>query len=112
MRSGRGAPGRSLPHPTSRACRQRTFVHVVLVAALVLGSHAMYDSFAVIRWTHAGISPAATGVLWSESVAAEVLVFLFLGPRLLRAVTPAGAMAVAAFCGVVRWALSLRPSTL
>jgi MFS transporter, PPP family, 3-phenylpropionic acid transporter len=57
----------------------------------------------VIRWTHAGISPAATGVLWSESVAAEVLVFLFLGPRLLRAVTPAGAMAVAAFCGVVRW---------
>ena len=57
----------------------------------------------MIRWTHAGISPAATAVLWSESVAAEVVVFLFLGPRLLRAVTPAGAMAAAAFCGVVRW---------
>jgi PPP family 3-phenylpropionic acid transporter len=83
--------------------RQRAFVYVVLVAALVLGSHAMLDSFAVIRWTHAGISPAAIGVLWSESVAAEVVVFLFLGPRLLRAVTPAGAMAAAAFWGLVRW---------
>jgi MFS transporter, PPP family, 3-phenylpropionic acid transporter len=49
--------------------------------------------------------PAATGLLWSESVAAEVLVFFFLGPRLLRALSPAGALAVAAFCGVVRWAV-------
>jgi PPP family 3-phenylpropionic acid transporter len=71
--------------PRLTLLRQRTFVYVVLVAALVLGSHAMYDSFAVISWTHAGISPAATGVLWFESVGAEVLVFLFLRPRLLRA---------------------------
>jgi PPP family 3-phenylpropionic acid transporter len=63
----------------------------------------MYDSFAVIRWMQAGISPAATAVLWSESVAAEVLVFFFLGPRLLRALSPAGALAVAAVSGVVRW---------
>jgi hypothetical protein len=28
----------------------------------------MYDSFAVIRWTQAGISPATIGVLWAESV--------------------------------------------
>jgi MFS transporter, PPP family, 3-phenylpropionic acid transporter len=96
-------PAEIARRPWLTLLRQRAFVCVVFVAALVLGSHAMYDSFAVIRWTHAGISPAATGVLWSESVAAEVLVFLFLGPRLLRAVTPAGAMAVAAFCGVVRW---------
>src|SRR6476620_5009365 len=76
--------------------RQRAFVRVTLVAALVLGSHAMYDTFAVIRWTQAGISPATVGVLWAESVAAEVLVFLFLGPRLLRVVTPTAALAVAA----------------
>jgi MFS transporter, PPP family, 3-phenylpropionic acid transporter len=83
--------------------RQRAFVWVILIAALVLGSHAMNDSFAVIHWTQAGIGAAAIGVLWSESVAAEVLVFFFLGPRLLRAVSPVGALAVAAFCGVVRW---------
>jgi MFS transporter, PPP family, 3-phenylpropionic acid transporter len=54
----------------------------------------MYDSFAVIRWTQAGISPATIGVLWAESVAAEVLVLLFLGPRLLRVITPTVALAV------------------
>jgi PPP family 3-phenylpropionic acid transporter len=95
-----------IPHrPWLTLLRQRAFVRVTLVAALVLGSHAMYDSFAVIRWTQAGISPATVGVLWSVSVVAEVLVFLFLGPRLLRAVTPTIALAVAASCGLVRWAV-------
>jgi MFS transporter, PPP family, 3-phenylpropionic acid transporter len=98
-------PGEILLRPWLALLRQRAFVCVILVAALVLGSHAMNDSFAVIHWTQAGIGPAATGVLWSESVAAEVLVFFFLGPRLLRALSPAGALAVAAFCGVVRWAV-------
>ena len=46
--------------------RQRTFVYVTVVAALVLGSHALHDSFAVIRWTAFGISPAITGLLWSN----------------------------------------------
>jgi MFS transporter, PPP family, 3-phenylpropionic acid transporter len=95
--------GRIAHRPWLTLLRQRAFVCVILIAALVLGSHAMNDSFAVIRWIRAGISPTATGVLWSESVAAEVLVFFFLGPRLLRAVSPVGALAVAAFCGVVRW---------
>ena len=85
--------------------RQRAFVRVTLVAALVLGSHAMYDTFAVIRRTQAGISPATVGVLWAESVAAEVLVFLFLGPRLLRVVTPTAALAVVASSGLMRWAV-------
>jgi MFS transporter, PPP family, 3-phenylpropionic acid transporter len=39
--------------------RQRAFVWVILIAALVLGSHAMNDSFAVIHWTQAGIGAAA-----------------------------------------------------
>jgi PPP family 3-phenylpropionic acid transporter len=94
-----------ISHPWLTLLRQPAFVGVTLVAALVLGSHAMYDSFAVIRWTQAGISPATVGVLWSESVAAEVLVFLFLGPKLLRAFTPTVALAVAASCGLVRWAV-------
>jgi MFS transporter, PPP family, 3-phenylpropionic acid transporter len=43
---------------------------IVFVAALILGSHAMHDSFAVIRWRAAGIGPDITGLLWSLSVAA------------------------------------------
>ena len=79
------------------------FAYVTVVAALVLGSHAMHDSFAVIRWTEAGISPATTGLLWSESVAAEVVVFFVVGPSLLRTLGPTGALAIAAAAGVLRW---------
>jgi PPP family 3-phenylpropionic acid transporter len=90
-------------HPWLTLLRQRAFLRVTLVAALVLGSHAMYDSFAVIRWMEASISPATIGLLWSESVASEVLVFLLIGTTLLRVLTPTGALALAAFCGLVRW---------
>jgi PPP family 3-phenylpropionic acid transporter len=83
--------------------RLRAFVCIVVIAALVHGSHAMYDSFAVIRWTEAGITPATTAALWSASVAAEVVVFLFIGPHLLKMFNPAGALAIAAVCGAVRW---------
>jgi MFS transporter, PPP family, 3-phenylpropionic acid transporter len=79
------------------------FRNLVLVAALILGSHAMHDAFAVIRWSAAGISPATASVLWSESVAAEVVVFFVIGPQLVTRLTPAGALAVAAMAGILRW---------
>jgi PPP family 3-phenylpropionic acid transporter len=90
-------------HPWSLLLHQPVFSRVALVGALVLGSHAMHDSFAVIRWQEAGIGPAIVGLLWSESVASEVLVFLWVGPTLLRALRPTGALALAAFSGLVRW---------
>jgi PPP family 3-phenylpropionic acid transporter len=79
------------------------FRHLVLVAALILGSHAMHDAFAVIRWSAAGVNPATVSVLWSESVAAEVLVFFLIGPAIVTWLTPAGALAVAALAGMLRW---------
>jgi len=86
--------------------REPVFRSVVLVAALILGSHAMHDTFAVIRWTGAGITPQAAGVLWSLSVAAEVFVFLVAGPWLLRVLTPAGAIALAAVAAAGRWLIA------
>jgi MFS family permease len=44
--------------------RQPVFARMVLAAALVLGSHAMHDAFAIIRWRNAGISPAVSSALW------------------------------------------------
>jgi PPP family 3-phenylpropionic acid transporter len=85
--------------------RLPAFRYLVLCAALVLGSHAMHDSFAVIRWSAAGVGPATASVLWSEAVLAEVLVFLLIGPALVTRLTPAGALALAASAGVVRWAV-------
>jgi PPP family 3-phenylpropionic acid transporter len=79
------------------------FRRVVLVAALVLGSHALHDGFAVIRWGAAGIGPGTAGMLWSLSVAAEVVVFLFVGRPLLDRLGPAGGAMLAAVAGIVRW---------
>jgi PPP family 3-phenylpropionic acid transporter len=83
--------------------RMPLFRRVMLVSGLVLGSHAMHDTFAVIRWRGAGITPAMASVLWSESVAAEVVVFFLIGPPLLARLKPASVLAVAAAGGVVRW---------
>jgi len=83
--------------------RLAEFRRVMIISGLVLGSHAMHDTFAVVRWTAAGVSPAMVSALWSESVAAEVAVFFLLGPSLVRGLGPYGVMAVAAMAGVVRW---------
>ncbi len=79
------------------------FVEAMLVAALVGGSHAMHDGFEVIRWRASGLSPGQCSLLWASSVAAEVLVFLLLGPAVLRRLGPARAMMLAAVAGMVRW---------
>jgi len=78
---------------------------IILVAALILGSHAMHDSFAVSRWEAAGVGPSTVGVLWSISVAAEVVVFLFIGRPLLDRIGPARAAMLAAGAGVLRWVI-------
>jgi PPP family 3-phenylpropionic acid transporter len=88
------------------------FRNLVLVAALILGSHAMHDAFAVIRWSASGIGPASASLLWSESVAAEVLVFFVVGPPLVTRLTPAGALGVAAVAGMLRWAVMAQTANM
>jgi len=79
------------------------FTRLMLVAALVGGSHALHDGFEVIRWQTAGMGPGAAGMLWGESVAAEVLVFFVLGPVIIDRLGPGTAAMLAAASGVVRW---------
>jgi PPP family 3-phenylpropionic acid transporter len=86
--------------------RMPAFRRAVLVAALILGSHAMHDTFSVIRWRSAHVAPATVSLLWSASVASEVVVFFLLGPYLLRKIGAGGAVAVAALAGALRWAVA------
>ena len=102
-RPGEDTPGGASPHDLWSLFGIAEFRRVLIVSTLVLGSHAMHDTFAVIRWTEAGITPPAVSVLWSESVAAEVAVFMLVGPALLTRLGPRGVMALAAAAGVVRW---------
>ena len=76
---------------------------LILVAALVFGSHAMNDTFAVIRWSGAGIDAPTISFLLAEAVAAEVIVFLVIGPMLLDRLGERGAAALAAMAGITRW---------
>ena len=76
---------------------------VIVVSALVYGSHALYDAFAVIRWSAAGLKPPVISILWAEAVAAEVVVFFLIGPWLLDRLGVRGAAVLAAIAGIVRW---------
>lgn len=82
----------------------KPFRRMLLVASLVIGSHALNDGFAVIRWREAGIGPGAISLLWSEAVASEVLVFVLVGPWLLARLGTSRAALLSAGLGAVRWA--------
>jgi PPP family 3-phenylpropionic acid transporter len=80
-----------------------SFRAVIAVSALVYGSHALYDAFAVIRWSAAGLQAPVISALWAEAVAAEVVVFFLIGPWLLDRLGARGAAVLAAVAGIVRW---------
>ncbi|WP_065752173.1 MFS transporter [Bradyrhizobium paxllaeri] len=79
---------------------------LILVSALIYGSHAVHDAFAVIRWSNAGIDTTVISILWSEAVAAEVIVFFLIGPALLNRLGPRGAAVLAATAGIIRWSVA------
>jgi MFS transporter, PPP family, 3-phenylpropionic acid transporter len=89
-----------------------TFRRVIVIAALVYGSHAMHDTFSMIRWTAAGVGTAASSLLWSEAVAAEVAVFILLGPILLRRLGVAGAACLAAGAAILRWVVEAETAVI
>ena len=79
------------------------FRRILLVGGLVIGSQSMSDTFAAIHWRAAGVSPTIVGALWAEAVAAELLVFLLIGPFLLRRFGPSRCAVLGASSGIVQW---------
>jgi PPP family 3-phenylpropionic acid transporter len=94
--SGKAGSFRELLHLSS-------FMRLMVVVALIGGSHALHDSFEVIRWRTAGMSAERVSILWAISVAAEVLVFLVAGQWVLQKLSAKAAMMLAASAGVIRW---------
>jgi PPP family 3-phenylpropionic acid transporter len=82
------------------------FRMLILVSSAIYGSHAMHDGFAVIWWSAAEIEPSTISILWSEAVAAEVVVFFVIGPALLDRFGARGAAVLAAAAGIVRWSVA------
>ena len=83
--------------------RLRAYQRMLIVAALVIGSHAMNDTFAFVLWSDNGLSGPVISLLWSESVAAEAFVFFLFGPFALARLGPGGAAALSATAGLLRW---------
>ena len=79
------------------------FRRLIIVVVLVIGSHALNDTFAVIHWREVGYSSLTVSLLWCESVVAEIAVFLIFGPWLIARLGIRGAAALSASAGIIRW---------
>ncbi len=109
-------PGRAVTLPGGGAAwdllRIPVFARLMLIAALVGGSHALHDGFEVIRWRSAGMSAGAAGLLWAESVGAEVLVFFVIGRPIIDRLGIGGAAMLSAAAGIVRWGTAAQTAAL
>lgn len=77
---------------------------LMLVSALVNGSHAALYGFGSIHWARHGHDTAAIGFLWGIGVAAEVAMFWW-GRRVLLRLDPRRLFVVAGLAGILRWSV-------
>ncbi len=80
------------------------FRRLLLLSALIQGSHAAVYAFGAIHWAAAGHSALTIGLLWAEGVVAEILLFLCAKPMAAR-LGWRGLSMLAAAAGLVRWAI-------
>ncbi len=92
--------GRRLPLRAVLA--DRRIPVLLLAAALIQGSHAVYYAFGTLHWQAAGYDEATIGWLWAEGVIAEIILFAF-GNRVVAAVGPARLVLLGGVAGLLRW---------
>lgn len=102
-------PGEAHPRRSGGAFRTvlalPEFRRVLLVSALIQGSHAAYYAFGSIHWAQAGVAPSVIGLLWAWSVVAEVALFAW-GKPIAERLGARGLALVAAGAGLLRWAVT------
>lgn len=78
------------------------FLLFLAAGSLNSAAHTVYYAFSTIHWKAAGINDDTIGLLWSEGVVAEILLFAASG-WWVRRCGPAGLLVLAALGGVLRW---------
>jgi PPP family 3-phenylpropionic acid transporter len=78
------------------------FRRLVLVSALIHGSHAFYYAFSTLHWRSVGLGDDLIGALWAAGVIAEIALFLW-GRDLIAWLGPVRLSLIAAGGGLVRW---------
>ncbi len=76
----------------------------LVITSLLQSSHAAYYAFSAIHWRANGISDGMVSNLWSISVIAEVMIFIF-GKDLFKHWSVSSMMRLAACAAIVRWSL-------
>lgn len=90
--------------PESGALRRPAVLAMMAAAALVMGSHAMWNSFSVIHLRELGTPETMIGMMWSIATISEMAMF-WMGPFVARFLGPVGTLALAAGGAVLRWGL-------
>jgi MFS transporter, PPP family, 3-phenylpropionic acid transporter len=86
------------------------FLAAALAVAGGQASHSVYYVYSVLDWRAQGIAAATIGWLWALGVVTETVLMLGPGRRWVARLGPAGALAIGALAGVVRWgAMVLAP---
>jgi PPP family 3-phenylpropionic acid transporter len=114
-----GLPPREGPAPRggtrtggfAAALRVPGLARLMLVSALIQGSHAVYYGFSSIHWAAAGHSAGIIGLLWAQGVLVEIALF-FWGRPVVERLGPARLSALAALAGVLRWGVTAETTAL
>ncbi|MGE5547500.1 MAG: MFS transporter [Solirubrobacterales bacterium] len=96
--SRKGTP----PAPLRPLLSSRPYLLFVAAAALNQAAHTVYYAFATLHWKAAGVADDTIGLLWSEGVLAEIVLFAFSGAA-VRRLGPGGLLVTAGLGGVLRW---------
>jgi MFS transporter, PPP family, 3-phenylpropionic acid transporter len=87
-------------HGDGSLLRRRSFLAIIVAAALIQGSHAAYYTFGSITWQSQGLSGLTIAGLWALGVLAEIVVFA-LSPRFT--LSPAMMVVIGGLSGAARW---------
>ncbi|WP_024872451.1 3-phenylpropionate MFS transporter [Tolumonas lignilytica] len=89
-------------HGYSVLLRNKAFLNLLLIEALIFGSHAAYNSFSAIYWNAQGFSASTISMLWTTGVIFEILMFA-VSRRLLSDWSPERLLCWACIGAVIRW---------
>jgi MFS transporter, PPP family, 3-phenylpropionic acid transporter len=104
---GRGDEGRGDVEPTGEppfSASAWPFVGFLVMTALLHGSHGVLYAFGTQHWRAHGLDEGTVGLLWAESVLAEIVLFAYAA-RVDRWLTPRSLWLLAGGAAAVRWAV-------
>jgi MFS transporter, PPP family, 3-phenylpropionic acid transporter len=82
---------------------------LICAYALMQSAHAFLYAFGSIEWRRQGISDAAMGAAWASGVAAEIVMFYWLGSRIRTARSAGILLVIGGLGGTLRWLIYAQP---